>query len=166
MVQKVARWLLAKPSIDSQPTMQLAKLVLTKLFPRIQLGLHRAGSERYYRLQAFLEKQQNDCVAMFLDIKNAFNTRSCVKMAESLFSTPSTHPIWHLFHWAYCDSSHLNLYYQNGEYKGTIYPKKVYAKATFLPPSFSLCPCNLRTRKLTTYLQDVTPTRPKLGHSI
>ncbi len=110
MVQKLARWLLAKPSIDSQPTMQLAKLVLSKLFPRIQLGLHRAGSERYYRLQAFLEKQQNDCVAMSLDIKNAFNTRSCVKMAESLFSTPSTHPIWHLFHWAYCDSSHLNLY--------------------------------------------------------
>jgi hypothetical protein len=94
---------------------------LTKLFPRVQLGLHRAGSERYiHRLQAFLEKQQNDCVVMSLDIKNAFNTRSRVKMAESLFKTPCTHPIWNLFHWAYCDPSHLNLYHQNGEYKGTI----------------------------------------------
>ena len=94
---------------------------LSKFFPRIQLGLHRAGSERYiHRLQAFLEKQQHDCVIMSLDIKNAFNTRSRVKMAESLFNTPSTHHIWHLFHWAYCDPSHLNLYHQNGEYKGTI----------------------------------------------
>ena len=94
---------------------------LSKLFPRIQLGLHRAGTERYiHRLQAFLEKQQNDCVVMSLDIKNAFNTRSRVKMAESLFKTRCTHPIWNLFHWAYCDPSHLNLYHQNGEYKGTI----------------------------------------------
>ncbi len=57
---------------------------------------------------------------MSLDIKNAFNTRSRVKMAESLFKTPCTHPIWNLFYWAYCDTSHLNLYHQNGEYKGTI----------------------------------------------
>jgi hypothetical protein len=101
-----------------QPTYTISQIGnLTKLFPRI----HRAGSERYiHRLQPFLEKQQNDCVVMSLDIKNAFKTRSRVKIAKSLFRTPCTHPIWNLFHWAYCDPSHLNLYHQNGEYKGTI----------------------------------------------
>jgi hypothetical protein len=52
-----------------------------------------------------------------LDIKNALNTRSRVKMVESLFSTSRTHPSWHLFHWAIFDPYHFQ---QNGIYKGTI----------------------------------------------
>ncbi len=132
---------------------------LTKLFPRVQLGLHRAGSERYiHRLQAFLEKQQNDCVVMSLDIKNAFNTKSFLKMAQSLFKTPCTHSIWNLFHWAYCDPSHLNLYNQTGEYKGTILSQE--GVETFSPPSSSLYLCNLHTRKSMTYSQEVNLARP------
>ncbi len=94
---------------------------------------------------------------MSLDIKNAFNTRSRVKIAESLFRTPCTHPIWNLFHWAYCDPSHLNLYHQNGEYKGTISQEGV-RQGDILA---SLYPCNLHTRKSTTYLQEVTLARQK-----
>jgi hypothetical protein len=75
---------------------------------------------------------------MSLDIKNAFNTRSRVKMAESLFRTPRTHPIWNLFHWAYCDPSHLNLYHQNGEYKGTILSQEGLRQGDILASFISL----------------------------
>ena len=94
---------------------------LSDLFPRIQLGLHKAGTEKYiHRLQAFLEKQQEDCTIMSLDIKNAFNTRSRVKMATTLFNEQKTHPIWRIFHWAYDEPSQLNIFHQNGAYLGTI----------------------------------------------
>jgi hypothetical protein len=94
---------------------------LSSFFTSIQLGLHRAGAERYiHRLQAFIELVSNDVVVFSVDFENAFQTRSRAKIAEVLYAQPKCAPIWRLFDLAYSAPSHLNLYARDGTYQGTI----------------------------------------------
>jgi hypothetical protein len=112
-------------------------LSLQSFFQDIQFGVGAAGGSEtaLHYLQGLLEmmKQKqsssrqledekiespsslsNPVVVLKTDIKNAFNSRSRVRIAETLFGNKDASPLWRLFHWSYSSPSNLFLYTNYG----------------------------------------------------
>ena len=66
----------------------------------------RSGCEAIVHfLQAVLETPSGNVAALKIDIKNAFNTRSCVHALTTLFAKPELKELWRMTAWSYAKPS-------------------------------------------------------------